>query len=332
MAKKKTSSKKSSLRKRINKRFGFWVKFQIVFWIVAFSLTGFLLVSTINLPPQSIIHIDQNKSQETKDDSKFKVKELKTSHNKVVHKKRVKQDITVRNQEPKQKKEFLHEKKKGPQLAIVIDDMGKNLLQAQRLIDMFGSSCTFSILPYSHKGKEVANLAKQNDVDILLHLPMEPVGYPIDDPGPGALFISMNTEQIQEVIERDLDLVPGIVGVNNHMGSKFTAYKQGMFVLMKALKENELFFMDSLTSPKSKGKRLAEELDVPIITRDIFIDNEQVVESIIFQLEKAESLAKITGKAVALGHPYAETLKALNEWSKTRDRKVELCRLSTLVK
>lgn len=147
------------------------------------------MVNTINLLPQSIVYVDQNNSQKTKHKKhnyKSKVKVLKTSQNRVDHKKEVKQEITVWDQKPRKKEKSLPKEKEAPQLALVIDDMGKNLLQAQRLINMFGSSCTFSILPYSHKGREVAKLAKQNGVDILLHLPMEPVGYPIDDPGHGA--------------------------------------------------------------------------------------------------------------------------------------------------
>ncbi|MDZ7761878.1 MAG: divergent polysaccharide deacetylase family protein [Desulfovermiculus sp.] len=220
---------------------------------------------------------------------------------------------------------------KGPRLAVVIDDMGESLGKARQLLDIMGSDLTWSILPFSSQTREVVHLAAEHGLEYLLHVPMEPKRYPQVDPGPGGIFIDMSPDQIRVILANNLDQVPGAVGANNHMGSRFTEDVQGMQVVLQEIKSQKLFFMDSLTSPRSKVKVIAQDLQIPVAFRDVFLDNKQDVEAILLQLHKAERLAMKTGRAVAIGHPYPETLTALAKWSKERDSNVELVALSQLV-
>jgi hypothetical protein len=219
----------------------------------------------------------------------------------------------------------------GPCLAVVIDDMGQSMGKARQLLNILGSDLTWSILPYSLKTREVVQLAADNGLEYLLHIPMEPKGYPQVDPGPGSIFVDMSPEQIRTVLANNLDQVPGAVGANNHMGSRFTEDKQGMQTVLEEVQSRRLFFIDSLTSPRSKVKDLSRELNLPVMLRDVFLDNVQDVEAIIEQLNKSERLARQRGKAVAIGHPYPETLTALAKWSKERDTRVKLVPLSQLI-
>ena len=221
--------------------------------------------------------------------------------------------------------------RRKPQIAIVIDDMGENISKARKLKNIFGGSVSFSILPYSTYSRQVANLAVRNDISVLLHQPMEPLNYPEVDPGPGALMVEMDKSRIKNVFAANLNSIPGVIGVNNHMGSRFTADAQKMRVLMLELKARNLFFMDSLTCPESKANDLASRIGVEEINRDIFLDNEEDVEAILFQLQKAARLAKKSGSVVAIGHPYPETLKALQKWKKRRGDKFRLCSIEEIV-
>lgn len=216
-------------------------------------------------------------------------------------------------------------------LALVVDDLGQSLLQARQLIETLGDSVTFSILPFQAKSKETAELAKDQGLDVLLHLPMEPEGYPEIDPGPGALFVSMQPHLIRRIVQENLEQVPGSIGVNNHMGSRFSADLQGMRVVLQELKQNRLFYMDSLTTSNSRVKSLAREISIPILSRDVFIDNKQDVQAILIQLRKAEQLALRVGQAIAVGHPYPETLHALEIWAEDRQEGIELVRISDLI-
>lgn len=217
-----------------------------------------------------------------------------------------------------------------PRLCIVIDDLGEDLNKARTLIQSLGGKVTLSILPFSTYTSDIVELSRKKGVDIMLHLPMEPKGYPEVNPGPGSLFVAMGMQELREMIQKDFRQVPGLVGVNNHMGSRFTADVRGMDVVLQEVKNRGLFFMDSLTSAESVARNLGRRMGVPVLSRDIFLDNEQREEAILFQLQKAEQLARRIGHAVAIGHPYPETLRALQTWSAKRDGRVELCRVSEL--
>lgn len=215
-------------------------------------------------------------------------------------------------------------------LVVIIDDLGENLASAQHLAGL-GIPLTFSVLPGSTRTSEIVTLAGNHGLELLLHLPMQPMD-PLIDPGPGALYVDMSPEEISSVLSMDLTQVARAVGVNNHMGSKFTGDLQGMRVVMQELARQGLFFVDSLTTPKSKARQTALSEGVPYLERHIFLDNEQDIQATLFQLRKAEGLALRQGLAIAIGHPYPTTLEALSLWASERDRRVRLISLGELVR
>jgi len=221
-------------------------------------------------------------------------------------------------------------KASGARLAIVIDDMGRSKSCARRLAAL-DVPLTFSVLPHSFHAKAVRNIANKAGLPIMLHLPMQPESWPETNPGPGALFVNMSAKEIQDVLKKDLELVPEAIGANNHMGSRFTADKQGMETVFRVLGSKNLFFLDSLTTPKSVTSGLSGRFGVRLLKRDIFLDNIQDELAIIFQLRKAEQVAMSTGGAVAIGHPYPETMQALERWSKTRNKKVKIVDIRELL-
>ena len=221
--------------------------------------------------------------------------------------------------------------KKG-YLAIIIDDMGESLLFARHLAQL-NFPVTFSVLPYSTRTRRVCDLAQNYQIELMLHLPMEPDGYPERaNPGPGALFVHMNPARLKTIFLQDLQQVPGAVGINNHMGSRFTRNKKSMALIFNEIKKRGLFFVDSLTTPGSVGKILARQNNVPYLQRQIFLDNIQDEKAILFQLQKAESIALKKGMAIAIGHPYRQTLKALQDWQKIRNKSIQVVQVRRLLK
>lgn len=220
----------------------------------------------------------------------------------------------------------------GPRIALVMDDMGNSLERADKLLRLTQGEIALSVLPHSPYSEEIARKADSRGADVLLHLPMEPKGYPETDPGPGALFVNMEPERIRSLLRRNLQKVPALVGVNNHMGSLFTTAELPMRQVLTTLRRRDLFYMDSLTSPDSVVDHLAPVVGVDTISRDIFLDNEKDVASIRYQLRKAEHLARKSGKAVVTGHPYPQTIEALRKWLADKDEDIRLCRLSRLVR
>ncbi len=216
-------------------------------------------------------------------------------------------------------------------LVVIIDDIGGSLEYAKNLARL-DYPVIFSILPHMPATKAIVDFARKNDIETMLHLPMEPLGYPEGiDPGPGALFVNMDPDEIRRRVKDNLQQVPGAIGANNHMGSRFTQDTQGMEIVFDELKSNHLFFLDSLTTPASVAEKLAHEKELDFLKRHIFLDNVQDKHAILFQLSKAENLAIKNGTAIAIGHPYPETIKALRRWDSLRNQNVEVVGISDLI-
>ena len=198
-----------------------------------------------------------------------------------------------------------------PRLVIIIDDIGYN----NRYIDIININVpiTLAIIPFTPYSHEAATRGNSAGAEIILHLPMEPKDYPNSNPGKGALLTAMSKAAILKQIRNDLEAVPNISGVNNHMGSKFTEYEEGMKIVLKEIKERGLFFVDSKTSFNSVAYSLAKEMNIKTAERSVFLDNVQTEEAIKAQLMEAVKIAKIKGEAIAIGHPYIPTINVLKK-------------------
>ncbi len=198
-----------------------------------------------------------------------------------------------------------------PALAVIVDDLGPNAPATRRTIRLPGP-LTLAFLPYGESTPELAREARAAGHQVFLHLAMEPLGG--EDPGPMALLSSLAPEELRRRLSWALGRVPGAAGVNNHMGSRLTADARAMAVVMGELGRLGLPFVDSLTTGASVAARVALAGGVPTTVRDVFLDNDPAPAAILAQLERAERLARRTGSAVAIGHPYPSTLQVLAHW------------------
>lgn len=218
-----------------------------------------------------------------------------------------------------------------PVIAIVIDDMGVDRTRALRAIDLPGP-LTVSLMTYADGLPGLVTQAREHVHEVMAHLPMEPLD-PKENPGPGALTIKMDDGTIQKVFAADLDSWKGYVGINNHMGSKFTRDKARMNVVMQELKNRGLLWLDSKTIAGSAGLETARAANVPYLERDVFLDDIDTAEEIKKQLGQTMALAKARGTAIAIGHPHDLTLAALKQWLPTLEANgVSLVPISEILK
>jgi polysaccharide deacetylase 2 family uncharacterized protein YibQ len=199
-----------------------------------------------------------------------------------------------------------------PQIAIVIDDMGWELPIAHDLFAL-DYPLSFAVLPQAPYEVKIAEAAHQHKRDLLLHLPMEPHGYPRVNPGPNALLSNMDPDQMVTLVRTALKSLPQVVGVNNHMGSSLTENSQAMRVVMRELKRRNLFFLDSRTSADSQAYQIAREIGIPTAKRHVFLDNDMQQAHIAAQLYRLANMASQQGYAIGIGHPYLATLHALQD-------------------
>lgn len=217
-----------------------------------------------------------------------------------------------------------------PRVAIVIDDMGRDMKPIRDLLEM-DAPISVSVLPFLPHSKETAEQAHAKRRDVLLHLPMEPKDSGNNDPGEGAIFTNMSETQVADEVKRDIDAVPYIKGINNHMGSKFTEDEKMMRVALKAAKANNLFFLDSKTTNKSAAYRVAKEMDIKAASRQVFLDNKEDVNYIKTQILELIEIAKKRGSAIAIGHPHPSTIAALKQMIPRLNQDVDIVAVSSLI-
>jgi polysaccharide deacetylase 2 family uncharacterized protein YibQ len=229
-----------------------------------------------------------------------------------------------------------HPAGKGPpadvaKVAIVIDDFGYDGRLARRFLQI-DAPLSFSVLPNGTFSKSIAQRVRQAGRELLLHLPMEPKGYPEVDPGIGALLTEMTDMELVAALRKNLDAIPHVKGVNNHMGSEFCENKEKLRPVMRELKNRGLFFVDSRTTSGTQAYRVAQEEEVPSAERNVFLDNIQSPQAVRRQLKRLIQLAKLKGQAIGIAHPHEVTLKVLKEEiSKLSSNGVELVPVSQLV-
>lgn len=195
-------------------------------------------------------------------------------------------------------------------LAIIIDDMGSNVSEARSLAAI-SVPLTFSIIPGLRADKEVAAFAASHTIETMIHVPMQSKGWPERRLEANGLLVAMGTAELQERVSKFVQQFPGAMGVNNHMGSAFTEHEEKMTVVLQTLKKNNLFFIDSVTSPESVGLMVAQRLGVRSARRNVFLDNEQERGYILGQLNQAVRMARKNGSAIAICHPHPATIAAL---------------------
>lgn len=219
-----------------------------------------------------------------------------------------------------------------PQVAIVIDDLGWDFEAARSLLAL-GVPLSFAILPETPHRVLIAQEARQQRHDVLLHLPMESHGASHIDLGPYGLRSVMTATELASRVEAALEAVPAVIGVNNHMGSRLTEDRPAMHAVMQLLKRHNLFFLDSRTSKDSLAYQVAQELGVRAAQRQVFLDNDADPTKITQQLQRLITVAQQQGRAIGIGHPYPATLKVLQEHVPLlRQAGVQFVTLSRLVK
>ena len=217
-----------------------------------------------------------------------------------------------------------------PKVAIIIDDIGYERRVAEKFLSL-DAVLTFSVFPHSPFQQRIIRKAHTKGFEIMLHLPMEPYEYPEVDPGPDALLTSMSPDELIDQLNKNLDAVPLIKGVNNHMGSKMTTESTRMYQIFSVLKKRGLFFVDSRTTPESICKPSARLLQIPFAERDVFLDHVQESDFIRRQIKELIRIAEIHGTAVGIAHPHLITYEIFREELPELQKKVRLVPASSLV-
>lgn len=215
-------------------------------------------------------------------------------------------------------------------IAIVIDDLGNDAEALERLA-RWPYAVAGAVLPGLPGSASAARRLAASGKEVLLHLPMEPDGYPLVAPGPGVVLRSDSDEAIAHTVVEDLASVPGAVGVNNHMGSAATADPRVMRAVVRVLSQRGLFLLDSRTTEATVARRVADEAALPAVSRRVFLDAVPSASAVERSFRDFLAKAKKDGSALAIGHPHPATFELLErELPRLREEGVALVPVSKL--
>ncbi len=216
------------------------------------------------------------------------------------------------------------------QVAVVIDDFGYSLEEAERFINL-PLKVNISVFPHLPLSTRISEMAHYRGREVLIHLPMEAIDPLQNEREPFLLRTGADSERVREMIELSLRAVPHARGLNNHKGSRATSDTSLMKEFMDIYSEKGLYFLDSVTSGSSIAYTLAGEFGIENYRRDVFLDGESSFDYVMERLWETVEVARTRGHAVAIGHPKDTTYKALLEFSNTfNDPQVEFVYLSQL--
>ncbi|NWF36889.1 divergent polysaccharide deacetylase family protein [Mariprofundus sp. KV] len=196
-------------------------------------------------------------------------------------------------------------------LALIVDDVGYDLSALQRILKL-SVPVAIAVIPDAPYAEASATLAHESGQMVMLHLPMEPASEKYRKKMTSYfLHEKMDREQLRETFLKGLAQVPYVEGVNNHMGSYLTELAEPMRWVMQVCREKELFFVDSKTSHKSVAADMAQAMDLPWASRQIFLDHDLAPEAMQAAWQKAEACLAKGYRCLVIGHPHRETVAFL---------------------
>jgi polysaccharide deacetylase 2 family uncharacterized protein YibQ len=202
-----------------------------------------------------------------------------------------------------------------PRIALVIDDLGQAELSLVQRLCALNIPMTVAVLPFLPHSHDSARLAKSKGLEVILHMPMEPVGYPGPgkNPGEGAVLHTQSEAEVRDKVAQAMRDIPHAIGMNNHMGSRITPDRGRMAWILEEAKKSRWFFLDSRTEKDTVGLEVARELGLAALERKVFLDDSHNPADMAHQWERAKTLAKQDRYVVVIGHLHADTIKFLEQ-------------------
>jgi polysaccharide deacetylase 2 family uncharacterized protein YibQ len=204
---------------------------------------------------------------------------------------------------------------KRPRVALVIGGLGQSSAATEAAIQRLPGAVTLAFNPYSRNLPQWIELARAAGHEVLLTVPMEPVGYPSNDPGPHTLLVALPEAQNETRLHWLMSRFVGYTGVMNLMGSRFTAEPAPLKPMLADMAKRGLLFLDARSSLNSVAGKIAGDVGLPHAVNDRFIDTKASRPEIDKRLEELEAIARKEGAAVGIGAPYPVTIERVARWT-----------------
>ncbi|MFJ5715351.1 divergent polysaccharide deacetylase family protein [Neobacillus sp. NPDC093127] len=185
--------------------------------------------------------------------------------------------------------------------AIIIDDFGGGTGGVRDFLEG-DIPITAAVMPFTENSRKHADWAHKNGFEVMIHLPMEPKRGKRSWLGPKPITVDLSPKEVKQRVNEAIMTVPHAVGLNNHMGSRAVENKEIVRAIVEVAKEKSLYIIDSGTSPKSKFPEIANELGVPLLKRDVFLDDISSSSYVFRQMIRLAKVTEMKGTGIAIGH------------------------------
>ncbi|MBV1901034.1 MAG: divergent polysaccharide deacetylase family protein [Kordiimonadaceae bacterium] len=204
---------------------------------------------------------------------------------------------------------------KKPRIALMVTDLGMRSRITRRALAELPNDVSLAFSPYSPNLNGWGEQARRAGFEVFLTVPMEPVNYPQNDPGPLTLLTELSRRDNTNILRATMQKLTGYVGVVNHMGSRFTAASDSIKPVLEEIHKRGLMFVDSRTTPYSRAATMARAIGLPVAINNGYIDEDLAQGEIAAELTKLEQRARTQGAAMGLARPYPVTLNAIKVWA-----------------
>lgn len=195
-----------------------------------------------------------------------------------------------------------------PMVALVVGGLGLNAVTTRAAIERLPAEVTLSFVPYAEGLQAWIDMARAQGHEVMIELPMEPTGYPDNDPGPYTLLSSGGADDVEAKLDWLLGRATGYFGVTNYLGDRFAASDEGMGAMLAVLRQRGVAFLDDGSMRRKPGAFARA-------SADRIIDEQQSPAAIMGQLNALEAAAKTRGAALGTGFSYPVTVEAAARWA-----------------
>jgi len=208
-----------------------------------------------------------------------------------------------------------------PKIAIVLGGMGLNAKLTTKAIDELPGDITLGFAPYGEKLQEQVNRARAGGHEIMLQVPMEPVGFPATSPGPRTLLSDATPEQNMEALRWHMSRFAGYSGVTNYMGARLLVSEVALKPVLAELSARGLVYLEDAGVNLTLSPKLVQQVKLPMQRAQMVIDAEPTAPAISAALERLEQDAIQNGTAIGTGAGLGVTIETVAEWAKTLQEK-----------
>ena len=218
----------------------------------------------------------------------------------------------------------------GRRIAIVVGGIGIAADGSEAAVELPGA-VTLAFAPYGKNLAAMLARARASGHEILLQLPLEPYGYPGNDPGPHTLTVGASAEENIDRLHWLMSRITTYVGVTNYLGARFTSEETALAPLLDEIGGRGLLYLDDGSSGMSKADRQAKG-KAPFARADFVLDAVTEAAAIDAKLAQVEAIARQRGYAIATATAFPVTIERIAEFVKSAtERGFEIVPLTALV-